>query len=66
MVELAAPNISNAETGIFENDCANTMAAVALAIGVARASAPMALNVRDKPILVFYEDGFELPVLCQC
>ena len=40
----------------------NTIAADGLAPWVARPSAAMVLNMQDKQVLVFHEEGFQLPV----
>ena len=42
------------------------MPADALAPCVARSSAAMVLAMRNGQVLVFHEEGFQLPVSCQC
>ena len=54
-------NSSGAEAEIFREDYVNTMAANALAMEVARASAAMVLIMCNKEVFVIHEKGFQLP-----
>ena len=53
-------NPSGAETRIFLKNKINTMAADALAMQVARASAAMVLTMSYKQTLVFHEENFQI------
>ena len=51
---------------MFQDSLVNTMAADALAPSLARSSAAIVLTMQDGRVLVFHEEGFQLPVASQC
>ena len=59
---VALYSTSSTKTG---ENLVNTIAADGLAPWVARPSAAMVLNMQDKQVLVFHEEGFQLPVSSQ-
>ena len=49
-------NLSEAETGKFQDTCVDTMAADDLAM-----QGPMIWTIQSKQVLVFFEEGFQTP-----
>ena len=53
-------------TKLFRFNKVNIMAADAMAPCVARSAAAMILAMQNRHVLVLHEEGFQLPVSCQC